>query len=343
MTAHVNWTDIESFYNIRRNVQKYLHIVGTKGPKVQYQAKVKLHGMCAGVVVESDGKYTALSRNEVIGETGLNGFGAWVAAAKVRNTFNVPKPGYRHVFFGEWCGPGVQKGVALNQMPDKEFALFAIRIVSDEVDEDGIPTTNMILYEPSDILCFTNQFAGKPRIIPWHSDEVYEIDWSAEAETLQPVIDHINSVVAAVEACDPWVKELHGIDGVGEGLVLYPKNRSNYVDFSNMCFKAKGEKHKAVAHTKPVQVDPTVVASLAAFADMFVTEARFEQGVRAVNGGELTYDSKNIGAFMAWMSKDVDKESAAELEASGLERKPAINACCSKARAMYLERNRNVQ
>ena len=174
-------------------------------------------------------------------------------------------------------------------------------------------------------------------VIDWYSAELVEVDWAASPEALQPTLDKINAWVEAVEACDPWIEKKFGIKGVGEGLVFYPYPfNDSYKRFSDLCFKAKGEKHKTVAKTKPAQADPTVAANVKAFVEMVVTPARLEQGARTAANGELVFDMKNMGAFLKWLVNDVHKETSAELEASGLDEKLINKACSELARDWYI-------
>lgn len=329
MAPHINWTEIESFYNVRRTLAQVPELAQGNST-VTYRAKVKLHGTCACIAVDSGGNVTAMSRTAVLTPTSDNaGFAKWVAARADHFMKFAPSQGTLAIF-GEWCGPGIQKGVAVNDLKEKSFVIFAARIL-DHGDSDFIA-------EPLALADFTHKTTGC-YVLPWfNSGEEFTVNWNESAEALQPVIDRINAHVAHVEACDPWMMSVHGVRGVGEGLVFYPisKEHRGYESFSNLCFKAKGEQHKVVAKTKPAQAEPTVARDAGAFADMVVTPARLEQGCRAVNGGNFSFDPKNIGTFLAWISADITKETNAEREAAGLDLKTALKACTDKARAWYL-------
>jgi len=330
VTKHIPWTDISSLYEVRRTLHHYPHILADIGSSViTYRAKVKLHGMNAGVVIEPDGTVSAMSRTGVLERgTGLNGFGAWVKERE--DDFTKFRSDCTRVFYGEWCGPGIQKKVAISSVKDKVFAVFAQRFVLNDGETSGDFFCEHRLLKP--MLAHTGC-----EVIPWFNEgEEFVFDWKRSVEELQPVVDRINACVAEVEKCDPWVRDRYGIEGLGEGLVFYPKPGHSYSDFANLCFKAKGLAHKTVAHTKPAQLDPLVIESLDNFAEAFVTEARLEQAVRAVNDGELTFPTKTIGEFLHWFANDIKKESQAEIEASGLDLKQAVHACCNKARAWYL-------
>lgn len=332
--GHIKWTEIENFHSLRKSLQKYPELLGSLPPKVTYRAKVKLHGTNAGVMVKSNGEVTALSRTHIISPGSDNaGFARWVEdrrelfAARAHSGTEETL-----VFHGEWVGPGIQKGVAVNSLKEKVFALFSLRILvaGEEI---------MFIDDPSMLAEYAALFPGS-YAIPWfHDGEEFTVDWSAPAEGLQPALDEINRCVLEVEACDPWVKENFGIEGVGEGLVFYPKlslRHHNYSMFTNLVFKAKGEKHQTVAHTKPAQADASSAGSLAAFAELVLPLPRLEQWARFVNNGEPTFSVRSIGAFLKHINDDLFKETSAELEASGLPAKEAYRACSEKARNWYV-------
>jgi hypothetical protein len=100
-----------------------------------------------------------------------------------------------------------------------------------------------------------------------------------------------------------------------------------------------------------VQVSAEAAASIDAFVSMVLTPARLDQGARAILGehkhedalkclfcttGALTYDMKNTGKFVNWVSADVEKETQDELAASGLTWKEVQKPVSDKARAWFL-------
>jgi hypothetical protein len=331
MTQHISWTEIESFHNVRKAVAKYPHIVNGNS-SVSYRAKVKIHGTNAGVIIDSFGNVTAESRSCIITPESDNaGFAKWVAERHVEFAAARHPTAERIVIFGEWCGPGIQKGVAANQIPEKIFAVFGIRIIDDETNANFVS-------DPRELAHFVRNIPGS-YVIPWFNDgEIFQIDWAAAPNHLQPVIDRINTHVLAIDDCDPWIDSQFNVKGPGEGLVFYPIDlyHVGYDNFSNLCFKAKGEKHKTIAKDKPAQLDPTIAANMNAFVEMVLTPARLEQGVRATNDGEFKFEQKNIGAFLAWISRDIIKETNQEMNASGLDPKSAVKACSNHARIWFI-------
>lgn len=369
------WPEIEGFHNIRKFIrvdpgewwQKSQLFSGTS--KVLYRAKVKLHGTNAAVRIDSNGVVTAQSRTNIITPENDNaGFARWVKANETewKKTAAVPtkdNPAAHYlniVFYGEWIGPGIQKNVAVSEIPKKCFAVFAMKILGKDEEETlfEVDPSHIAMYlGKSGIKFACSEEANLPDVyvLPWFEQSI-EIDWKQTDEELTKTIAPINDWVMAIEANDPWVEATFGVKGTGEGLVFYPcsdAHKHNFESFTNLCFKAKGEKHKNIKTAAPVQVNAEVAASVDAFCDLVLTHARLEQGARALLGehkhsetlaclfcttGALTpdcFDMKNLGKFIAWISGDVQKETQDELEASGLTWKQVQKPLTDKAREWY--------
>lgn len=269
----------------------------------------------------------ALSRTQVITPTSDNaGFARFVQEKIEPRKAHVRIPaGADLLVYGEWCGPKINKGAAICQIPERVFAVFAARFISGE--ELGPYIVDPNLLEPL-VEGFPNTY-----VLPWYPLEV-EIDWLKDSADLNKDLEVVNRAVAEVEACDPWVLSTFGVSGVGEGLVMYPQSQEG---LETLLWKAKGKEHQVLAHTRPAQAEPTKVGEAQAFADLVVTPARLEQGARAVAPeGELTFSPTTIGQFLSWLRGDLEKETATELQASGLSPKVAYAACIQKAKAWYM-------
>jgi len=142
-----------------------------------------------------------------------------------------------------------------------------------------------------------------------------------------------------VEKEDPWVRDVFGVSGTGEGLVYYPvaglPDVGSRWALSTFAFKAKGEKHRVKAATAAVEVAPEKLASAAAFTEAFVTQARLEQALAEAAGDRAEITS--IGPFLAWIGQDIKKEGADELEASELEWKDVSKSVQAAARSWFLD------
>lgn len=333
----VSFPSIESFHNAVKAVKAYPHITGGSNI-VKYRGKIKLHGTNAGVrvAVDGSGRFAAQSRTQIITPQADNvAFAKWVHEQEaywleLSKTYASMGLTEDVTIFGEWCGPGIMKGTAINQIQKKAFVVFAVVF--------GNAETGGMVVSPDTI---ANLVGPNPDIyiLPWYGETI-TADFENRAQ-LQGVVDQLNKVVEEVEPCDPWVKKVFGIEGTAEGVVYYPSENEDIPRkrFSDLAFKAKGEKHKVVKTRESVQIDPEVAASTEEFVTMFVTEARLEQGVTATGG---TFDLKNMGNFLKWFGQDVLKESVAELEAAELTWDQVNKAVQTKARNWYMEKAKTV-
>lgn len=326
-TTHVAWSSIELLHNVVRTLG-HLHELGRPLPVVEYRAKVKLHGSNCAVQVTDRG-LTAQSRTSLLTpESDYKGFAAWVH--RNRSYFETLAQGL--VVFGEWCGPGVEKGMAVSAARTKLFAVFAVQV-------DG-----RIVYAPDEVRGLVPP-AGAPaelHVLPWEGEPV-RIDF-ASRPGLDAVAAALNTCVAEVEREDPWARRVLGLSGVGEGLVFYPVRvddgppANDPAGLAQLMFKAKGEKHRTVGAKTAVAVDVGAVASIDAFVALMVTEARLAQGLAAIGAprSDRARDPSLTPKFLDWIAADVRKESVAELEASGLLFAQVERAIRARARSWYL-------
>jgi hypothetical protein len=317
----IHWTEITSFHNIRKFIDAYPKMLNGNAT-ITYRAKVKLHGTNSGIQIHKDAVIAQSRTAELVGGADNNGFAKWVETNKEKWAAIANDTDEEFVIFGEWAGPGIQRGVAVNKIPNKAFVVFAAQHLSSEDDT--------LIVEP---YLLQELVKGIPDtyVLPWYNTPI-EVDWSKSDKELSLITDHINEWVNEVEKNDPWVENTFGIKGTGEGIVLYPTSKEHLglKNFKNFVFKAKGEKHKNVKTAAPAQVNPEIAANIDQFVDMVLTDARLEQGA----GG--LYDMKLMGKFLSWIAADVQKETKAELDASGLNWAAVNKAISNKARTWYI-------
>lgn len=319
MTAHISWAEIQNFHNIRKYTTQFKDVLN-RSPVVSYKTKIKLHGTNAAVQCHKDGTVVAQSRTAVLSiEKDNCGFAAFVEARK--DKFNL-KNGF--ILFGEWIGKNVHKEDVACAKVDKCFVVFGARDMSKE---------EVFIYEPEQLQQMVKDIPNV-HVLPWHSS--VDVNWSASDEDMQPTLDKINLEVTEIEEKDPWVESVFGISGVGEGLVFYPVSAAHqgYTSFSNLVFKAKGEKHRVLKTKQAVQVSLPETDSIKTFVDTFVTEARLNQGSNTV--GKVS--NKNVKKFMMWVLDDVKKESKMELENSKLDWNLISKEIENKSREWYLSK-----
>jgi len=331
----VKWAKIGGLHNVCASVKRCQEFHEEKGSgfepynlamkeELTYRGKVKLHGMNCGVSITRQGLMRAQSRNMQ-----FDSKDAKVAqiAYKHEQFFrtiiqHLDKEDYvkgqiaQATVFGEWCGKGVQKGVACSEV-DNFFAVFSIQLTTESEAE----AEEVLIVEPSDITSILSRNGSiklpeRIHVLPWHTSEI-SMDYRND-DAMAPSVSLINTEVAKIDNNDPWVEEVFKVKGPGEGLVLYPVSLKegkmmSLEKFEGFAFKAKGEKHRVVATKKSAQTKAPVASNVVEFVTLMCTEARLEQGV-----GEVGAFKPNTSKFIKWILDDIQKESKAELEANNL-------------------------
>jgi tRNA-binding EMAP/Myf-like protein len=326
----IGWPSIELLHHVRAGMRSTAELQGTPLPRVAYRAKVKLDGTNAAVQIHPDGSVLAQSRSQILGAGSDNmGFGGWVA--KHSAYFAALSREQLLVVFGEWCGQGIQKRAAISQIGRKVFVVFAVQLGA------GTSAPARMEVEPARLRELLPEHPDV-FVLPW-IDASFELDF-ADDERARREAERISAEVDRIELEDPWVRAWFGVQGLGEGIVLYPHlNGEAVVDrqrLSELMFKAKGEKHQTVRQKKAAQLEPEVAHGIQAFVELVLPEPRLEQGITEACTG--TPDMKQVGAFLKWIAHDVQKECSAELAAAGLTWQQANRAVSDKARSWFRER-----
>lgn len=302
------------------------------GP-VTFRGTVKLHGSNAGVACLPDG-LIAQSRNRPLSLDDDNlGFAAFVARpevtaalraleAEIRAEVDHP-PDRRLTLFGEWCGPGIQKRVAINGLPSKQLVLFAVVLDAGEEARyvDAVPRLG-------------ERFA-ELGIFSILDGPVWEqtVDF-VKADTVAAFVERATALTEQVEEACPWGARFDA-EGTGEGIVWVPVGA--HFGRTDLYFKTKGEKHrKTGGRGVKIPIDPKVMAGIAQFVEYAVTEGRLAQGVEVLREMGTPIEMPSMGAYLKWVGGDVKRECAAELEASGLEWKAVAKAVALKARMYFI-------
>lgn len=287
------WPSIEAFRSVAHNsAHRFV---------VPYRGKIKLHGTNAAIQF-CDGEVAAQSRFRILSLTEDNlGFAKWLAS------ISFPLSLEDYTLFGEWYGPGVQRGVGVSKIDRKVFAVFAVRLNGYYITEP----TAIAHYVPDHPDIF---------VLPWYSKSI-AINFSAVSEESLAII---NAQVGEVEKCDSWVCETFGVSGTGEGLVYYPctpEGTGLPLDIDDMSpeylgrrvFKAKGEEHRVNGHKEAVSLKQAMIDGAPQFVGFAVTEARLRQALF-----EVCQDHPRMqltGDFIKWVQFDIQKECSEELKA----------------------------
>lgn len=335
---------IRGFHNIYKELQ-YSGLPGL----MTWTARIKLHGTNAGIRFEpgadkDPSKIIAQKRSEDITVENDNfGFARFVDDNREMfrdwySNYMVECEGVDRdatiTLCGEWAGPGIQKSVAVAQIPQKTFFIFGIM----EHIEGG--SNKFFVYNDDMLINSAGALPNSPQIFLLPTFGRFSVDFRFR-ENVQRFIDDLNNVVALIEEEDPYIKEVFDISGVGEGLVFYPHTTEGggyYCtkdDFDKFGFKVKGEKHAVNKAGKPARMKSDIPESAFQFVEQHVTQARLEQGLGEV--GEAK--KENIGKFIGWVCKDVAVESAQEIEESGLEWKGCLSGLvAATAREWFIKK-----
>lgn len=109
--------------------------------KVFFTSKIKLHGTNASVVVFPDNNIMVQARSRVLKiDSDNNGFCNFVMANKQWFIDTFKNPVHPVIIWGEWVGPGIQKGVAVSQLKEKCFAIFG-------VEEEGVYNSGITFWK----------------------------------------------------------------------------------------------------------------------------------------------------------------------------------------------------
>lgn len=338
----IKFPSIEQYRNVIRNVQQHVRFAGYDSdgepmyddstlPTIRYTGTVKLHGTNAGIVwSEDDPSLSFQSRSNVLRDGADNaGFRAWgvqnydVLKTMFENILMLNESTKTIAVFGEWCGEGIQKGVAISGVP-KMFVIFAIKI--NDVWIDLAPLTQILTDENARIF----SICAFPS---WSVDIDFE-----HPERMQNALVELTE---AVEKTCP-VGLAFGQEGIGEGIVWKPAHKQRFDENrwndSKFWFKVKGDKHQSSKVKTLAPVDIQAVEAVNDFVDMAVSENRLEQGLDILRETGKPFEMQSLGDFIRWIVNDVHKEEADTIAANNLDQKKINPAISNKARKWYMMR-----
>lgn len=321
----LKWPSIGHLNNVVASVKKIGEHPETV---VLYRFKVKLHGTNASVRIFSDGRVLAQSRTRQITPSDDNHcFAKWVmACTPVWQSICADVAHASVTVFGEWFGNGINQGDAVCMAKEKQFAVFAVVLDSEQ-----------LLSDPDDIKALIAPVLDLPglHVLPWHG-EAFTIDLRGETDPVE-----LNAMVAAIGERDPWAADVLGIEGPGEGVVAYPLQLNSDSErmrllrhASFLMFKAKHERHAVKQQKRPARVVTEVSASAEIFAGKTVTDARLEQFRIDVDPDRLP---ENFGRFNKRLVEDICTECEAELDAAKLTLKDVTRPITLLARAYWFQ------
>jgi hypothetical protein len=296
-----------------------LYVVGTE----------KLHGTNASIVLNNN-EIKAQSKTNIIDiENDNAGFAFYVEKNKeyfknllksLSEKNNIDLKNNSIVLYGEWCGKGIQKRMAINEL-DKMFVVFGLKVkpidnTSYWIDFSEVRNHDIRLFNIKDYKIFE-----------------MDIDFSKPEESLK----EIEKLTLEVENESPFGKAF-GVSGLGEGIVWKIDQEINNKKY-NITFKSKGEKHSGKGAKKPKKVDKEKQNLINEVAYKCLPNWRLEQIYNEtfdiLNGGKA--DIKGTGKFLKNIVKDIHKEELLTIADAGLEPKEINSTVSNIARKWFFE------
>lgn len=333
---HIRFPSIKQFKNVIQHVKHTERFRGLDSdgnpiydtmaslPTLTFEGTIKLHGTNAAVVIRGDDTYCQ-SRERVLSVGDDNhGFTTFIESRDLYSDFMevIRKNGFDSdtvVFYGEWCGQGIQSGVAISDL-SKRFVIFSIRVGDEEEAE---------WYSPADLEWDELKLKAKGcYLIDAFKTYTVKIDFN-QPELIQNTLIEITNAVE--EKCP--VGDAFGVSGVGEGVVW--KCVDEKFTYPELWFKVKGEKHSVSKVKSLAPVDIEKVQSIKEFVERVVTDNRLEQGISYLKEMGKEISQKSTGDFIRWVYNDVMKEEKDVFFASGLDSKDVGKYISDPVRRWY--------
>lgn len=302
---------------------------------IDFERTVKIHGSNASIVVPLWGDKTiyAQSRNNIITPEKDNaGFARWVEDNRTVLTELLDKEcaeilgnwdDETHiVIYGEWCGEGIQKNVAVNKLP-KMFVVFGYRVIFNNDLEDRRTASYSVSRFEDEPLDFTNHDIGLYNIHEFGS-EIVTIDFNN-------IIDIQSKLEADAEEVGRQcpVGTWFGVEGPGEGHV-YNSVQKRYK------FKMKSDAHKVSKKATFSDAALEEMDKIAELVDALVLVPRLEQGIEYLKEMHIpSNDFKSMGEYISWVITDVNKEESDVISESGLSLKLVNKEIAKRARIYF--------
>jgi hypothetical protein len=305
-----------------------------------YYAKAKMHGTNMGICVEPGGPVQAQSKNLIATvENDTTGFAEWLApqmALWADLNFDEVV-----TFYGEWAGPGIGRGDAVQQTDKKRFYIFALGIgEAPHHQDERYMTPRLMITDPATIERHLPNGLDRDevRVLPYEGAP-FIFDFSDE-RAIQSTLDELNALIGRVAERCPYIYREFEIFHPGEGYVLVPHADIAFPIscevYSRSCFKAKTDKHRVRKQGKPATAREPLPETAAQFIETFCTPQRVDQAIDEICGGHP--DVTATGDVIKWMLVDIKKEANAEIEALGVPFARLKGEIASTTRAHFMAR-----
>jgi hypothetical protein len=349
------------FTHIDAETNKPCYDISQPLPVLKFHGTIKLHGSNAAMVQTlssaTEKSIHFQSRERILSrENDLMGFYAYMSAqteaiasifTSISNSLvssgkKISEESKKEVeaiaVFGEWCGTGIQRGVALSKLA-KMFVIFAVKVVFNQGEETpaewlDISTLAEVKDEAARIFNIM-QFPTFSMVINFN-DEGSLVEAKKKMDELTLSIE---------EECP--VGKHFGASGAGEGIVWHavqspglPVFKSGRYTDPRFWFKTKGVRDTSCRKPEPARksgANLETIAKMDAFVDLVLTPERLQQGLQMLEREMLLpLDMKSIGAFIRWVHGDVMKEEYDRIEEAGIDKKALSRPISSAAKKWYM-------
>ena len=339
MTTFRSFPDIAVFRNAINSVTNLARYVGKDEngdpvydgtislPTLTFTGTTKLHGTNAaiGYNLNTETKWAQSRNNIITPEADNEGFAKFVETVDIKQLLELLDISFLEnevVIYGEWCGKGIQKGVAINEL-DKMFVVFAVCTIDVEDERYWIRKEEVKKIR-----------IPEQRVFNIYDGPTYEITIDFNKPVLST--EQLDELTIAVENECPFAK-LFNVSGIGEGIVWICQDPE--WNTSRIWFKVKGAKHQSSkGKTKKLApADIEKAKNSLDFADRVVTDSRCEQSLDQLRMNKKPQDRTSLGDFIRWIVQDVLKEESDVMEESGLDAKSIGGPIAKKAKEWFFQ------
>lgn len=339
----IKYPDTGQFRNVVATVNRMATFVGLDDngdaildetlpkPTLTFKGTIKLHGTNAGVSYNDEsGIYTQSKGNTYsLDMTSSHmGFTSFVRTKEqlflntinhIKDKWGIDTSIYTITVYGEWVGTGVQKTVAISELP-KSLYVFGIKI-----SKPNDPNFDSYWLDASEL-----RFPEMDNCWNIYEFETFEIE--IDFNNPQLVQNKFVELINYVEDECPVAKHF-GVSGIGEGIVWTGSYKGQ-----TLIFKTKGEKHAGKSKVKTLKsVDEGRLAIVNEVVDKITPIWRLNQMFNEATNQGNDIDRKHLGTYIKMVIEDVMKEDHDIIVDAGLEPKEITKGVSNIARMYFFE------
>ena len=325
MTIEKTYTKIGQFSNV-------IKFAASRKPPITkiipYLGTIKLHGTNAGIWFDTTTReFRCLSRNRLLDITSDNyGFANFIHSIDRQIILDIFDYLAKHAttkryltIYGEWCGQGIQDGVAISQLP-KRFVVFSGAAFNNADSSTSWFESDILKHISYPSLSIYNIYG-----LPTYT---IDIDFANPALITNTLVDLTAQVEAQCPAGQAW-----GVTGTGEGIVWKPLRESEYT--SDMWFKTKGQAHSVSKVKTLKEVDTELILQLNAFAEAVLLEPRLLQAIEFLKEMNLPISRQSTAEFLRWIINDIHTEETDTIKTNQYNLKQLNGLLSTRAREWF--------